>query len=289
MRALARPGEVGEQLAQALRSAPRRPRRRRTRPPSRASTTTSAVVRAPTSAMISASSRRSHVASSSVPSNSVAWISAPSACARLGQVLAQAAEEPAALLGLGLGGDRARRAPSPVMKRSVQSRGIAVRDDSARAALRTGPRRRGRPRADLIAAMVAEMAHAVRAASTCPGMPSATPADFAPPRGTFLVGFDDGRRARLRGRRQAPRRRRGGDQAHVRRARGARPRATRGCCCARSRTPRATSATASPGSTPARASRTRRRCTSRPATGPIGNFNANPVASYWGEKRLGAA
>lgn len=46
------------------------------------------------------------------------------------------------------------------------------------------------PAADLVAAMVAEMA-TIYGPIDRPGMPSATPADFAPPRGTFLVGFDE--------------------------------------------------------------------------------------------------
>jgi GNAT superfamily N-acetyltransferase len=46
------------------------------------------------------------------------------------------------------------------------------------------------PAADLLAAMVAEMA-VLYGPIDVPGMPSAKPADFAPPGGTFLVGFDD--------------------------------------------------------------------------------------------------
>src|SRR3954454_22521063 len=47
------------------------------------------------------------------------------------------------------------------------------------------------PATDLVSAMVAEMA-VLYGAIDVPGMPSATPADFAPPHGTFLVGFDAG-------------------------------------------------------------------------------------------------
>jgi GNAT superfamily N-acetyltransferase len=46
------------------------------------------------------------------------------------------------------------------------------------------------PASDLVAAMVAEMA-LLYGPIDVPGMPSATPADFAAPRGTFLVGFGD--------------------------------------------------------------------------------------------------
>src|SRR6187455_812586 len=120
------------------------------------------------------------------------------------------------------------------------------------------------PARELIAAMVAEMA-VLYGRIDVPGMPSATPADFAPPRGTFLVGFDaagspvcaggvkplDDGAAEIKRMYVAP---------------AARGRGHARSCCARSRTPRATSATGSCASTPARASRTRRRCTSRPAT-----------------------
>src|SRR4051794_32231869 len=46
------------------------------------------------------------------------------------------------------------------------------------------------PASDLLAAMVAEMA-LVYGPIDGPDMPSATPADFAAPHGTFLVGFDE--------------------------------------------------------------------------------------------------
>jgi GNAT superfamily N-acetyltransferase len=46
------------------------------------------------------------------------------------------------------------------------------------------------PASDLVSAMVAEMA-VLYCAIDGPDMPSATPADFAAPHGTFLVGFDD--------------------------------------------------------------------------------------------------
>ena len=113
-------------------------------------------------------------------------------------------------------------------------------------------------------------------------MPSATPADFAPPHGTFLVGFDDGD-ARCAG----GVKRLDDDAAEIKRmyvVPAARGRGLARVLLARSRTPRATSATAPRGSTPARSSRAR-RCTSR-GYRAIGNFNANPVAAYWGEKPL---
>ena len=47
------------------------------------------------------------------------------------------------------------------------------------------------PASDLLAALLAEL-YAMYGPVDGPDMPSATPADFAPPRGTFLVGFDAG-------------------------------------------------------------------------------------------------
>ncbi|MEA2256285.1 MAG: hypothetical protein QOG35_2330 [Solirubrobacteraceae bacterium] len=47
------------------------------------------------------------------------------------------------------------------------------------------------PASDLLAAMVAEMDRLYGAIEGA-GSPSATPADFSPPGGTFLVGFDAG-------------------------------------------------------------------------------------------------
>jgi GNAT superfamily N-acetyltransferase len=48
------------------------------------------------------------------------------------------------------------------------------------------------PARDLIAAMVAEM-NELYGDIEGPNVPSATPADFAQPHGTFLVGYDDGK------------------------------------------------------------------------------------------------
>ena len=59
-----------------------------------------------------------------------------------------------------------------------------------------------------------------------------------------------------------------------------------GGCWRRWRRRRASSATCGSGSTRARASRTRRRCTSAPATTRSTNYNGNSMASFWGEKIL---
>ena len=125
------------------------------------------------------------------------------------------------------------------------------------------------PAADLIAAMVAEMA-ALYGPIDVPGMPSATPADFAPPHATFLVGFDD-------------------DAAEIKRMYVV-P-AARGRGLARVLLAALEDAAHGLG-----------YGTVRLDTGAlqphaqalyesagyraIGNFNANPVAAYWGEKRL---
>ena len=141
-----------------------------------------------------------------------------------------------------------------------------------------------RPARDLIAAMVAEMA-VVYGPIDVPGMPSATPADFAPPRGTFLVGFDElgapvcaggvkplgDETAELKRMYVVPAARRRG---HARALLGALESAARdlGYRVVRLDTgPRQPHAQAMYESAGYR---------------PIGNLNANPVASFWGEKRL---
>ncbi|HEV2812561.1 MAG TPA: GNAT family N-acetyltransferase [Solirubrobacteraceae bacterium] len=48
------------------------------------------------------------------------------------------------------------------------------------------------PASDLIEAMVADVSRFYGRIDV-PGMPTARPEDFAPPAGTFLVGYDDGR------------------------------------------------------------------------------------------------
>ena len=140
------------------------------------------------------------------------------------------------------------------------------------------------PAADLIAAMVAEMA-TLYGPIDVPGMPSATPADFTPPHGTFLVGFDDGGTPVCAG----GVKRLDDGAAEIKRmyvvpaARG------RGLARVLLRALEDAAREIGYG-------------TVRLDTGPlqphaqalyesagyrpIGNFNANPVAAYWGEKRL---
>jgi GNAT superfamily N-acetyltransferase len=139
------------------------------------------------------------------------------------------------------------------------------------------------PASDLLAAMVAEM-NELYGDIEFPGMPSATPADFAPPDGAFLVGFHDGEAVCAGGiKRIAP------DAAEIKRMYVAPSARRRGVA----RTLLAALEDAA---------RERGYAFVRLDTGPrqqhamalyasagytaIGNFNANPIAAYWGEKRL---
>ena len=141
------------------------------------------------------------------------------------------------------------------------------------------------PARDLIAAMVAEMG-ALYGPIDGTNMPSATPADFAPPRGRFLVGFDEesgapvccgGVKGLGDGAGEFKRmyvvptaRRRGLARVLLRALEDAAR--DLGYAVARLDTgPLQPHAQALYESAGYRA---------------IGNFNANPVASYWGEKRL---
>ena len=143
------------------------------------------------------------------------------------------------------------------------------------------------PASDLVAAMVAEMA-LVYGPIDVPGMPSATPADFAPPHGTFLVGFDDDGAPVCGG----GIKRLDDEAAEIKRMYVV-PSA-RGRGLARVLLAALEDAARDLGYTVVRLD-TGPRQPHAPrlyeATGyrPIGNFNANPVASFWGEKRLEAA
>ena len=121
------------------------------------------------------------------------------------------------------------------------------------------------PASELLAAMVAEM-NELYGNIEFPGMPSATPGDFAPPAGAFLVGFHDDEAVCAGG----IARRRGVGRALLRALENA--------------------------------ARERGYAVVRLDTGPlqrgamvlyadegyteIANFNANPIAAYWGEKAL---
>jgi GNAT superfamily N-acetyltransferase len=139
------------------------------------------------------------------------------------------------------------------------------------------------PAADLIGAMVAEMT-TLYGPIDVPGMPSATPADFAPPHGTFLVGFDEDAPVCAGGVKRLD------DEAAEIKRMYVVP-AARGRGLARVLLAALEDAALRLG-----------YGTVRLDTGAlqphaqalyesagyraIGNFNANPVAAYWGEKRL---
>jgi GNAT superfamily N-acetyltransferase len=139
------------------------------------------------------------------------------------------------------------------------------------------------PASQLLAAMVAEM-NELYGDIEFPGMPTATPADFAPPDGAFLVGFRDDEAVCAGGiKRIAP------DAAEIKRMYVAPSARRRGVA----RTLLAALEDAA---------RERGYAFVRLDTGPrqehamalyasagyteIANFNANPIAAYWGEKRL---
>jgi len=140
------------------------------------------------------------------------------------------------------------------------------------------------PAADLIAAMVAEMA-TLYGPIDVPGMPSATPADFAPPHGTFLVGFDDDCAPVCAG----GVKRLDDDAAEIKRMYVV-P-AARGRGIARILLAALEGAALDLGYDTARLDTGARQPHAQAlyeSAGyrTIGNFNANPVAAYWGEKRL---
>jgi GNAT superfamily N-acetyltransferase len=139
------------------------------------------------------------------------------------------------------------------------------------------------PASELLAAMVAEM-NELYGDIEFPGMPTATPADFAPPAGAFLVGFDEGEPVCAGGiKRIAP------DAAEIKRMYVVPAARRRGVARALLRALED-------------AARARGYAFVRLDTGPlqqgamtlyaaegyteIANFNANPIAAYWGEKKL---
>jgi GNAT superfamily N-acetyltransferase len=158
-----------------------------------------------------------------------------------------------------------------------------VRDDSGvqidfRAADPAAP-----PASDLLAAMVAEM-NELYGDIEGAHMPSATPADFAPPAGTFLVGYREGEPVCAGGIKRIAT-----DAAEIKRMYVVPAARRRGV--ARTLLEALEDAARERGYTFVRLD-----------TGPlqrhamalyasagyteIGNFNANPIAAYWGEKRL---
>jgi GNAT superfamily N-acetyltransferase len=139
------------------------------------------------------------------------------------------------------------------------------------------------PARELIAAMVAEM-NELYGDIEGPNVPSAKPADFAPPHGTFLVGYDEGepicagglkrldeQAAEIKRMYVAPAARRRGVARALLDALEDAARA-RGYAVVRLdtglRQPHAMALYRSAGYV------------------DVGNFNANPLAAYWGEKEL---
>jgi GNAT superfamily N-acetyltransferase len=140
------------------------------------------------------------------------------------------------------------------------------------------------PASDLVAAMVAEMAP-LYGRIDAPHLPSATPADFAPPRGRFLVGFgDDGAPLCCGGVK-------GLDAAVAEIKRMYVVPEARGRGLAKMLLAALEDAARDLGYTVARLDTGPRQPHAQrmyEAAGyrPIGNFNRNPLASFWGEKRL---
>jgi GNAT superfamily N-acetyltransferase len=139
------------------------------------------------------------------------------------------------------------------------------------------------PASELLAAMVAEM-NELYGDIEFPGMPSATPADFAPPDGTFLVGFEDGDPVCAGGIKRIA-----SDAAEIKRMYVVRAARRRGI--ARVLLGALEDAARERGYTFVRLDtgpRQRGAMALYAAQGytEIGNFNANPIAAYWGEKRL---
>ena len=139
------------------------------------------------------------------------------------------------------------------------------------------------PATDLVAAMVDEVSE-LYGRIDVPGAPSATPADFAPPRGAFVVIYADGEPVAGGGVKRlddeaceikrmyvVPQARGRGHASRLLRALEDEARAL-GCAIARLDT----------GEHQPQA----QAMYERAGYAPIGNFNANPFASFWGEKRL---
>lgn len=139
------------------------------------------------------------------------------------------------------------------------------------------------PGSALVAAMVAEL-EPLYGRIDVPGAPSATPADFAPPHGVFLIGWEDEVAICCGGVKRLD-----ADACEIKRmyvvpeARG------RGVAPAllvaledRARALGYAIARLDTGPKQPHAERMYRDAGYR----EIGNFNANPFASFWGEKRL---
>ena len=121
-----------------------------------------------------------------------------------------------------------------------------------------------------------------------PGLPagsSASPSELSPPGGGFVVLAEDGRALAGGGVKRLDER-----ACEIKRMYvvpgGARPRRRPRAARGAGGRSRATSATRSRGSTRARSSRGAQRMYERAGYAPIPDYNGNPYASFWGEKRL---
>jgi GNAT superfamily N-acetyltransferase len=140
------------------------------------------------------------------------------------------------------------------------------------------------PARDLLADMVAEMDALYGAAEPGDGIVNATPADFRGPRGTFLVGFEDGRPLCAGGLKPL-----GDDVAEVKRMFVVPDARRRGVARALLRAledagrelgHRVLRLDTGPGQPHAWA------LYRAEGFQPIDDYNANPLAAYWGEKAL---
>jgi GNAT superfamily N-acetyltransferase len=139
------------------------------------------------------------------------------------------------------------------------------------------------PASELLEAMVSEL-EPLYGRIDVPQAPSATPADFAPPGGSFLIGYEDGEPVCVGGIKRLP------DGACEIKRMYVVPQA-RGRGVARELLAALEDEARSLGYELARLDTGPRqphaeRMYRAAGYAEIGNFNANPFASFWGEKRL---
>jgi GNAT superfamily N-acetyltransferase len=139
------------------------------------------------------------------------------------------------------------------------------------------------PASELLEAMVSEL-EPLYGRIDVPQAPSATPADFAPPGGSFLIGYEDGEPVCVGGIKRLP------DGACEIKRMYVVPQA-RGRGLARELLEGLEGEARSLGYELARLDTGPRqphaeRMYRAAGYAEIGNFNANPFASFWGEKRL---
>jgi GNAT superfamily N-acetyltransferase len=139
------------------------------------------------------------------------------------------------------------------------------------------------PASELLEAMVSEL-EPLYGRIDVPQAPSATPADFAPPGGSFLIGYEDGEPVCVGGIKRLP-----DGACEIKRmyvvpqARGrGLARELLGALEGEARSLGYELARLDTGPRQPHAERMYRAA----GYAEIGNFNANPFASFWGEKRL---